>query len=93
MNSALFRSLEDDLRTHIAGEVRFDEMTRGLYSTDASIYQIAPVGVVFPQSADDVRAVLDSYGWVDANAGTIRLPIQEAMKLFARKHAKEEGKK
>jgi len=48
------------LRERIAGEVRFDEMTRGLYSTDASIYQISPVGVVFPRNRDDVIAAVDT---------------------------------
>lgn len=46
--------LESELRSRVAGEVRFDEMTRGLYSTDASIYQIQPVGVVFPRTTEDV---------------------------------------
>lgn len=54
--STLIADLQDELRRHIAGEVRFDEMSRGLYSTDASIYQISPVGVVFPRSLADVRA-------------------------------------
>src|SRR5262245_26202703 len=47
-------SLQDDLQQHIAGEVRFDRITRALYSTDASVYQIEPVGVVIPRSRDDV---------------------------------------
>jgi FAD/FMN-containing dehydrogenase/Fe-S oxidoreductase len=51
--------LESDLRARLAGEVRFDPMTRGLYSTDASIYQISPVGVVFPRSVDDVRGAME----------------------------------
>lgn len=41
------------------GEVRFDAFTRGLYSTDASHYQIEPLGVVFPQSVEDVEAVME----------------------------------
>ena len=40
------------------GEVRFDAFTRGLYATDASHYQIEPLGVVFPESAEDVESVL-----------------------------------
>ena len=32
----------------------FDDFSRGLYSTDASIYQIIPTGVLVPQSADDI---------------------------------------
>lgn len=47
------------LSQRISGEVRMDEMTRGLYSTDASIYQISPVGVVLPRSHDDVLATLE----------------------------------
>src|SRR5436190_16797062 len=51
--------LEGELRARIAGEVRFDEMTRGLYSTDASIYQISPVGVVLPRSRADAEAAIE----------------------------------
>ncbi len=46
------------LRSELQGEVRFGALDRGLYSTDASIYQIEPVGVVVPKSADDVTATL-----------------------------------
>ena len=54
------KELVEELRRSVAGEVRFDKMTRMLYSTDASIYQIEPVGVVLPKSADDVIAVLET---------------------------------
>ncbi|MEO1287634.1 MAG: FAD-linked oxidase C-terminal domain-containing protein [Chloroflexota bacterium] len=37
--------------------VQFDQTTRALYSTDASNYQILPIGVTYPQSADDVVAI------------------------------------
>ena len=43
-------ALLDYLRRHVDGEVRFDATTRQLYSTDASIYQIEPVGVVIPKT-------------------------------------------
>jgi FAD/FMN-containing dehydrogenase/Fe-S oxidoreductase len=42
----------------LEGEVRFDAFTRGRYSTDASIYQIEPVGVVLPKHAGDVAAAI-----------------------------------
>jgi len=42
--------------------VAFDQMTRLLYSTDASIYQMMPVGVVFPRDADEVCAALEITG-------------------------------
>ena len=52
-------ALEARLRDALRGEVRFDALTRGLYATDASHYQIEPLGVVFPRSVEDVEAVLD----------------------------------
>ncbi len=42
--------LERELRRHVDGEVRFDDASRRLYSTDASIYQIRPAGVVIPRT-------------------------------------------
>jgi FAD/FMN-containing dehydrogenase/Fe-S oxidoreductase len=53
-NTALERALANALE----GETRFDAFTRGRYSTDASIYQITPAGVVFPKSEADVQAAL-----------------------------------
>ncbi|MBM3239879.1 anaerobic glycerol-3-phosphate dehydrogenase subunit C [Candidatus Poribacteria bacterium] len=46
--------LATELKRYIEGEVRFDEYSRILYSTDASIYQIEPIGVVIPKHKDDV---------------------------------------
>jgi FAD/FMN-containing dehydrogenase/Fe-S oxidoreductase len=51
-------SLADELRSRIEGEVRFDRTSRILYSTDASIYQIEPIGVVVPRHEGDVVEVL-----------------------------------
>ncbi|GAB4293239.1 MAG: FAD-binding and (Fe-S)-binding domain-containing protein [Myxococcota bacterium] len=46
------------LSENISGDVKFDKITRILYATDASIYQIMPIGVVFPKSKEDaVRAI------------------------------------
>src|SRR5689334_1925905 len=42
----------------IRGDVLFDAFSRGRYSTDASIYQIEPIGVALPQDADDVVAAI-----------------------------------
>src|ERR1019366_10409757 len=50
--------LERRLRAELAGEVRFDRFTRGRYATDASHYQMMPVGVVLPRSiAEAERAI------------------------------------
>ena len=46
------------LKGELQGEVLFDRFSRGRYSTDASHYQIEPVGVVIPKSDDDVRAAI-----------------------------------
>jgi FAD/FMN-containing dehydrogenase/Fe-S oxidoreductase len=54
---ARLTSLEARLRREVRGEVAFDAFTRGLYATDASIYQVQPRGVVIPRDVDDVVAV------------------------------------
>lgn len=48
--------LERDLRAKVQGEVRFDKVSRALYSTDASVYQMEPVGVLVPKSQEDIIA-------------------------------------
>jgi FAD/FMN-containing dehydrogenase/Fe-S oxidoreductase len=47
------------LKRTIQGEVLFDAASRGRYSTDASIYQVEPVGVVIPKDEADVLAIMD----------------------------------
>jgi FAD/FMN-containing dehydrogenase len=46
--------IQADLRGLIDGEVYCDELMSQLYATDASIYEIPPVGVVRPRGVDDV---------------------------------------
>ncbi|MBQ6643005.1 MAG: FAD-binding oxidoreductase, partial [Saccharopolyspora sp.] len=50
--------LENELRREISGEVAFDDYTRHLFSRDASMYTITPLGVVFPRDADDAAAAV-----------------------------------
>jgi len=50
--------LVEDLRDRIDGDVRFDTYTRQLYATDASAYEVTPIGVVFPTDTSDVAAVV-----------------------------------
>ncbi len=38
----------------IAGEVRFDALSRTIYATDAGLYEILPMGVVLPETVNDV---------------------------------------
>ncbi|MFO0842544.1 MAG: FAD-linked oxidase C-terminal domain-containing protein [Gemmataceae bacterium] len=56
------------LRANVQGEVRFDLPSRKLYSTDASIYQVEPLGVVIPRTVEDVVATVQI-------AGQTRVPI------------------
>jgi FAD/FMN-containing dehydrogenase/Fe-S oxidoreductase len=51
-------ALEARLRSEIDGEVRFDKVSRALYSTDASVYQIEPLGVVIPKTREDLIRIV-----------------------------------
>lgn len=57
-----------ELRKHFAGDIRNDLASRILYSTDASIYQIEPLGVVIPRTQDDLQAAVEL-------AAKFRVPI------------------
>ena len=46
------------LQREIQGEVLFDPTSRGRYSTDASIYQIEPIGVVVPRTEEDAQIAI-----------------------------------
>jgi FAD/FMN-containing dehydrogenase/Fe-S oxidoreductase len=65
-------SLPDDfiaeLRKHFTGDIRCDPTTRLLYSTDASIYQVEPLGVALPRTQDDLQAAVEL-------AARYRIPI------------------
>jgi FAD/FMN-containing dehydrogenase/Fe-S oxidoreductase len=51
--------IEAELKKRVEGDIRFDQYSRLMYSTDASIYQIEPIGVVVPRHKDDVQAVIE----------------------------------
>ncbi|MBI2349805.1 MAG: FAD-binding oxidoreductase [Deltaproteobacteria bacterium] len=55
-----YREIESDLKKRIEGEVRFDKYSRLLYSTDASMYEIEPIGVVIPRHKGDVQAAIEA---------------------------------
>src|SRR2546427_2283727 len=63
-------SLAARLRKEIEGEVMFDAASRGRYSTDASIYQVEPLGVVVPRTEEAARTALA----IALEAGTPVLP-------------------
>lgn len=49
----------EELRRSLHGVIRVDRTSRILYSTDASIYQIEPLGVVIPRDQDDLQAAVE----------------------------------
>ena len=57
-NGAGTSDFEAALRRELRGEVAFDSYSRHLFSRDASMYSIAPIGVAFPRDADDVAAAV-----------------------------------
>src|SRR6267154_3751247 len=58
MAAMLVPGLERRLKAEISGEVGFDPFTRGRYATDASHYQMMPLGVVLPRTmAEAERAI------------------------------------
>ncbi|MEZ4629404.1 MAG: FAD-linked oxidase C-terminal domain-containing protein [Deinococcales bacterium] len=54
----LLHNLVTELKQVIEGDVRFDEVSRSLYATDASPYEIKPYGVVIPKSVADISHTL-----------------------------------
>lgn len=59
VSNELAARLAQRLRDHTEGEVLFGAADRGRYATDASIYQVMPVGVFVPRRAEDVHCAID----------------------------------
>lgn len=55
----LLADFVSELQSVISAEILTDPTTRLLYSTDASIYQIEPLGVIFPRTGDDLPAIVE----------------------------------
>src|SRR3954468_12585941 len=58
MAETIAPGLERRLKAELAGEVMFDRFTRGRYATDASHYQMMPVGVVTPRTMDEANRAI-----------------------------------
>ena len=69
-NSAENSDLAARLARETSGEVLFDRFSRGRYATDASFYQIMPLGVVIPRTVDDALRTLT----IARDAGRIVTP-------------------
>ena len=58
MAATLKPGLERRLKAEIAGDVLFDRFNRGRYATDASHYQMMPLGVVVPRTAEEAERAI-----------------------------------
>ena len=54
--------LKRQLQKEIRGDLLFDDYSRGRYSTDASIYQMRPLGVVVPKTIEDAQLAISIAG-------------------------------
>ena len=68
MQPDVIQEFLNDLRRNVTGDVRTDAYSVTLYSTDASIYQVKPYGVLIPRSVEDVQAAVEA-------AAKFRVPI------------------
>lgn len=58
MAARLAPGLERRLKAEVTGDVWFDRFNRGRYATDASFYQIMPVGVVVPRTTEEAERAI-----------------------------------
>ena len=58
MNSQNVSSLVEELKAKISGEIKFDESTLLMYSTDASAYREKPLFVVYPKDDSDIKNLI-----------------------------------
>ena len=59
ISEELREQIQHDLTKAIRGDVKFDRYTRAIYATDASIYEMEPVGLVLPRNAADVARSIE----------------------------------
>ena len=58
MSSINQTKLVNRLKRETRAEILFDDFSRGIYSTDESIYQIKPIGVVIPRYEEDILGII-----------------------------------
>src|SRR5262249_37715176 len=59
MSETVLPGLARRLKAELTGDVMFDRFTRGRYATDASHYQIMPLGVVAPRTIDEANRAIE----------------------------------
>ncbi len=58
----MISNLSKALADRVEGDLLFDRFSRGRYATDASFYQMMPLGILSPKSENDIRAAIDIAG-------------------------------
>ncbi len=58
-SSDQIQKIGKEISSKVDGKTLFDEFSRGRYSTDASVYQIKPLGVVLPKDTNDVLKLME----------------------------------
>jgi FAD/FMN-containing dehydrogenase/Fe-S oxidoreductase len=71
----LKNNLLSKLQQDLEGDLQFDDLTKGLYATDASVYRKIPVGVAFPKTVSDIKKIVlfakeHKLGLIPRTAGT-----------------------
>ena len=59
MSRAIIHEALSLLQKEVEGEIKFDKISRILYSTDASAYKEEPLGVFLPKSKDELKKIID----------------------------------
>ncbi len=60
MQQSIIQDFLNDLQQRVTGDLRSDSYSLTLYSTDASIYQVKPYGVLIPKTVEDVHAAVEA---------------------------------
>ncbi len=58
-SSEQIQKISKEISSKVSGKTLFDEFSRGRYSTDASVYQIKPLGVILPKDTNDVLNIMN----------------------------------
>ena len=59
LSAGQIQKISKEISSKVEGKTLFDEFSRGRYSTDASVYQIKPIGVVLPKDTNDVLNLMN----------------------------------
>ena len=59
LSAGQIQKISKEISSKVEGKTLFDDFSRGRYSTDASVYQIKPIGVVLPKDTNDVLNLME----------------------------------